>query len=87
MKFLVIFLFQSLSGLTLGLNNSPSSSKTVPAMFQSLSGLTLGLNTKMLLVVLALMAGFQSLSGLTLGLNGAAQTIDLTIDGFNPFQG
>ena len=65
--------FQSLSGLTLGLNlQSTRRARCLAGEFQSLSGLTLGLN--------ALKKGwkdissqmFQSLSGLTLGLNSVS---------------
>ena len=63
--------FQSLSGLTLGLNrnNRRKTDACNFLKFQSLSGLTLGLNLPGCFGMLFDDLLFQSLSGLTLGLN------------------
>ena len=62
--------FQSLSGLSLGLNRRAFNLVgLVRGEFQSLSGLSLGLNRVSTLNWLYVGIAFQSLSGLSLGLN------------------
>ena len=67
-------LFQSLSGLSLGLN-CPYPGRRVERTdaFQSLSGLSLGLNRSKHRGIIPSGDQFQSLSGLSLGLNAADQ--------------
>ena len=85
---LTILWFQSLSGLTLGLNFEFENSLAMyQLLFQSLSGLTLCLNR---LAHQWSRGGilFQSLSGLTLCLNDSGEFSQWSrIEGFNPFQG
>ena len=81
--------FQSLSGLTLGLNDHRCRGiLKLRQKFQSLSGLTLGLNPKTGRPWEAKDFEFQSLSGLTLGLNATSMLLNLRVGlCFNPFQG
>ena len=80
--------FQSLSGLTLGLNFHSVNPRRLRWVFQSLSGLTLGLNAKDFFCTQPFGYEFQSLSGLTLGLNlSGAEWHWADAPSFNPFQG
>ena len=83
-------LFQSLSGLSLGLNVvQPICAQEDTLLFQSLSGLSLGLNGGKDKGKNESDEGFQSLSGLSLGLNRAVgvKPPERVKKSFNPFQG